>query len=296
MVDSSTVWLFSWISCLWNSKWTTSISIETLISHLPFSPLELNFKLTQNKYSLQSVINNSHEIQWVTGLNCSCPVLFSHHWGQSCLWFCPYGQKSSACTPLSSHADTAIPVEWQPIRSNVSKHTVISHQHHSKLLWFHFSLEKEVFLYFPTAICSSLLSAAADILTTSFFLFTPSIWEFQSGSFICYFRGMYFASTGLTVMLFWCNWNKMIWPQSFEKFGRAVTEQTKIYHILSDLHLTFISKHIALEILISEISNFFCTLQLNLFRANFPLHALLNTNSQMNFKWQQLLVERKKSW
>lgn len=164
MVDSSTVWLFSWISCLWNSKWTTSISIETLISHLPFSPLELNFKLTQNKYSLQSVINNSHEIQWVTGLNCSCPVLFSHHWGQSCLWFCPYGQKSSACTPLSSHADTAIPVEWQPIRSNVSKHTVISHQHHSKLPWFNFSLEKEVFLYFPTAICSSLLSAAADII------------------------------------------------------------------------------------------------------------------------------------
>lgn len=122
---------------------------------------------------------------------------------------------------------------------SVSKHTVISHQHQSKLL--HFSLEKEVFLYFPH--CNLFILAKCccryhSLLTTSFFLFTPSIWEFQSGSFICYFRGMYFASTGLTVMLFWCNWNKMIWPQSFEKFERAITEQTNKFIIFCAIYIS----------------------------------------------------------
>lgn len=45
---------------------------------------------------------------------------------------------------------------------------VISHQHQSKLLWSSFSLEKEVVLHFPSAICSSLLSAAADIPSLQF--------------------------------------------------------------------------------------------------------------------------------
>lgn len=104
---------------------------------------------------------------WVTGSNCSCSVPFLHYWGQPCLCF--VHMNSSAHT-LSPHTETlGFQLNGSLLGPSVSKHTVISHQHQSKLFWFSFSLEKEVILYFPAAICSSAADTPSLQLTFSCF-------------------------------------------------------------------------------------------------------------------------------
>lgn len=134
-------------------------------------------------------------------------VSFLHHWGQPCLCFVAFDLFCPS--PLLTYT-SLLPVRPLRFQSNssllgpsFSKHTVISHQHQSKLLWFSFSLEKEVFLYFPAGTRSSLLGAAADItpsLQLPFFFLENC--EFQSGSFICHSKGMYYVSAALALVLF----------------------------------------------------------------------------------------------
>lgn len=136
-------------------------------------------------------------------------ISFLHHWRQPCLCFVGYDlfrppPLLTYTLPLSFRSS------WFQLNSsllgpNISKHTVISHQHQSKLLWFSLSLEKEAFLYFPIGTRSSLLSAAADIVPSfqlPFLSLFPwelwiSVWQF-----ICYFKGMYYVIAAPTFVLF----------------------------------------------------------------------------------------------
>lgn len=143
---------------------------------------------------------------------------------------------SYAHTPLSSHSDIVVPVEWQPIRSQSFKVYSDFPSTSKQIILIQFLFRKgsgRLFSHCNLFILTKCYCRYHSLLTTSFFLFSPSVWEFQSGTFICHFKGKNFVSTGLTVVLFWCNWNKTIWPQSFEKLGRNITEQTNFSYFVS---------------------------------------------------------------
>lgn len=143
---------------------------------------------------------------------------------------------------LSPHIQTLwFQLNGSLLGPNVSKHTVISHQHQSKLLWFSSCLEKEEVLYFPSAICSCLLSAAADIpsLQVPFSWFPLQSENFSQAVLFAILKECILQAQASLFCSSKCNWNKIIWPQSFEKCGRAITEQTNKFIMFCDICISF---------------------------------------------------------
>lgn len=186
-------------------------------------------------------------------MNRSCPVSFFTSLGVTLSVLCPY-ELFCPYTSLPTFKQLWFQSNGSLLGPSVSKHTVISHQHQSKLLWFSFSSEKDVLLYFPTATCSSLLSAAADIILSLQLPF--SCFPLQSENFgqavLFSFLKECISQAQLSLL---CSSDVIgisgFGHIAFKNLEGLLQRKQKNYHILCHLYLIFISKHTASEILIS---------------------------------------------